>query len=496
MNGAGAELEQLRAKVKELEAALEQERQRGLSCGPRDAIDQQLVVFTSMLERAPYGVVVKDVDLRFRLVNPRYCEMLGLRREELLGEKCTELFTPDLARCFDEEDKRVMETLEPITRTTSLFVGGRQRWLRVHKSPIVSTDGLVYGILAAVMDITERQVYKLALEESQKRYQQLFETNCAIKIIVDPQDGSIIDVNQAACDFYGYQRYMFLSMRLGQLCLADPRQTLDSVSMLADCDSSPLEARHVLASGETRDVELYHGPVSHGSHNYAYLIIHDITARKLAEADLRRSEERLELALKGASMAMWDHDLQNGEIFIDKRIEDLLGHDYAGIGNDATFFWSLVHPEDALLMRAAIDESLEGTTEGLACELRLKAADGSYRWTLVKGKVVARAPGGAPLRMAGTILDITRRKNAERERERLIDELKAALAQVRTLSGLLPICSHCKKIRDDKGYWNQLEAYVSQHSNAAFTHSICPECAAKLYPEIFPRKRELIKKED
>jgi DNA-binding response OmpR family regulator len=73
--------------------------------------------------------------------------------------------------------------------------------------------------------------------------------------------------------------------------------------------------------------------------------------------------------------------------------------------------------------------------------------------------------------------------NAERERDRLIGELQEALARIKTLSGLLPICCHCKKIRDDKGYWNQVEVYIRDHSNVEFSHSICPECMEKLYPE-------------
>jgi DNA-binding NtrC family response regulator len=74
-------------------------------------------------------------------------------------------------------------------------------------------------------------------------------------------------------------------------------------------------------------------------------------------------------------------------------------------------------------------------------------------------------------------------KRAQQERERLISELREALAKVKKLSGLLPMCASCKKIRDDKGYWNQLEAYISDHSEADFSHGICPECAKKLYPE-------------
>lgn len=81
--------------------------------------------------------------------------------------------------------------------------------------------------------------------------------------------------------------------------------------------------------------------------------------------------------------------------------------------------------------------------------------------------------------------DITERMKMVEERERLIDDLQKALANVKMLSGLIPICASCKKIRDDKGYWNEVESYIRDHSEARFSHGICPECAKKLYPEFF-----------
>ena len=74
------------------------------------------------------------------------------------------------------------------------------------------------------------------------------------------------------------------------------------------------------------------------------------------------------------------------------------------------------------------------------------------------------------------LMNLLRRKN---------DKLKDCTARIRVLSGMLPICSCCKKIRDDKGYWQQIEAYIRRHSEADFTHGICPECAKKLYPDLF-----------
>ena len=82
--------------------------------------------------------------------------------------------------------------------------------------------------------------------------------------------------------------------------------------------------------------------------------------------------------------------------------------------------------------------------------------------------------------MSALLTDISARKRAQDEREQLIQELQDALAQVRTLRGLIPICAWCKRIRNDQGYWEQLESYIKSHSEADFTHGMCPDCAKKL----------------
>ena len=95
----------------------------------------------------------------------------------------------------------------------------------------------------------------------------------------------------------------------------------------------------------------------------------------------------------------------------------------------------------------------------------------------------------ALLKIAGVVFgSAIERKRSEEERSRLIFELQESLARVRTLSGMLPICASCKKIRDDKGYWNQIETYIRDRSEAEFTHGICPECAARLYPQDYKPK--------
>jgi len=77
--------------------------------------------------------------------------------------------------------------------------------------------------------------------------------------------------------------------------------------------------------------------------------------------------------------------------------------------------------------------------------------------------------------------EIQQRKIAEKENEKLIEKLEQALIEIKSLQGIIPICSHCKKIRDDKGYWNILETYLQKHSDAKFSHSLCPKCSEEIY---------------
>ncbi len=103
--------------------------------------------------------------------------------------------------------------------------------------------------------------------------------------------------------------------------------------------------------------------------------------------------------------------------------------------------------------------------------------------TLLTSKLPLRDANGEISGVLGTYMDITHRKRVEEELERERLRLSQAMEDVNVLRGILPICARCKKIRDDTGYWRQVEQYVSEHSRAEFSHGICPECARVLYPE-------------
>jgi len=139
---------------------------------------------------------------------------------------------------------------------------------------------------------------------------------------------------------------------------------------------------------------------------------------------------------------------------------------------------SACHTENCPLARV-----LRGTGE-YACEsLKVGNPGEEDRSFIVIAKPLLDAEG-KPAGVIESFQDITDRKRVEREREHLIEELRKSMEKVKLLSGYLPICASCKKIRDDKGYWTQVEAYIRSHSEVEFSHGICPECMHKLYPEL------------
>ena len=117
-------------------------------------------------------------------------------------------------------------------------------------------------------------------------------------------------------------------------------------------------------------------------------------------------------------------------------------------------------------------------------EARFRGHDGAVKWVQIHAKAIRDAVTREVF-YEGSVEDIKAHKEAQEEREALIIQLQEALARVKTLTGLLPICASCKRIREENGNWNQIEIYIQNHSEAQFTHGFCPDCAIRLYPEVF-----------
>lgn len=141
----------------------------------------------------------------------------------------------------------------------------------------------------------------------------------------------------------------------------------------------------------------------------------------------------------------------------------------------------LIDPADLEANRVAVVSAL-AENRHYTVTYRIKDGTGRTRWVWDQG-VGIRDEDGRLVSREGYISDITAQVEAAAENERLVGELRRALSEVKTLTGLIPICASCKKIRDDKGYWNNLEIYISEHTGADFTHGICPDCIERLYPQ-------------
>ena len=157
------------------------------------------------------------------------------------------------------------------------------------------------------------------------------------------------------------------------------------------------------------------------------------------------------------------------------------------IGSDVM---DIVCPEDRVKTVHRIKERRTGDRSTKSFETRLLTKSQtpvSFEVFIIsaEGRYTPANVGlGTFLGTQGIARDISERKQAEEEREKLISKLQEALHKIKTLKRLLPICASCKKIRDDNGYWNQIEAYFTNHSDVKFSHGICPNCVEILYPDM------------
>ncbi|HEJ83930.1 MAG TPA: PAS domain S-box protein, partial [Desulfobacteraceae bacterium] len=210
--------------------------------------------------------------------------------------------------------------------------------------------------------------------------------------------------------------------------------------------------------------------------------------------NLRQSEQRLSQIIDFLPDATFVIDRQGKVIAWNRALEKMTGirsdemvgkgdYEYAVpfYGKKRPVLIDLVHAWDEETQKTYHYVKKQGDALVSETVNSLVAPDG----TLWNKASVIRDENGAVIGAIESIRDISDRKQQEEEREKLIQELQTALSEIRKLSGMLPICASCKKIRDDKGYWQQVEAYISTHSEVRFSHSVCPECARKLYPEYY-----------
>ena len=189
------------------------------------------------------------------------------------------------------------------------------------------------------------------------------------------------------------------------------------------------------------------------------LLSREIEKRKAAEEALRETRQTFKRALKEMPVIIFASDDDGSLVFFNREFARVSGYDAHDLAADPEMLQSLFQTEKN-------DLASEPQASG---EWGFRSKDGSEK--VVYWSHISEYPPMSGWKGWKVGVDIT--------------ELKATQARVKVLSGLLPICANCKKIRDDTGYWNKIEAYIQDHSEADFTHGICPTCARKLYPELY-----------
>ena len=211
---------------------------------------------------------------------------------------------------------------------------------------------------------------------------------------------------------------------------------------------------------------------------------HEITDRKQVEEKLAASERRLDAIIKTVPDIIYRLDADGRITFISDAVKQYGYRPETLLG---TSIIDLVYHEDKDKVKNRMNERRTGEVRTSSFEVRLLTKDQKNVLFEIfsvsaEGLYSSESPRHSTfLGTQGIARDITERKRAEEGRAKLINELQKALENVKTLSGLVPICANCKKIRDDNGYWNQIEAYIQKHSEATFSHGLCPECSDALY---------------
>lgn len=217
----------------------------------------------------------------------------------------------------------------------------------------------------------------------------------------------------------------------------------------------------------------------------------DITQRKRAEAALREADEKYRSIVENAVEGIYQSTLDGRFLTANPALVRIFG--YTSAEELVQAVTDLKHQFYVEQNRREEFSKLiqqKGAVSGFESQAYRK--DGTIIWVSENARAL-HDPGGVLIGFEGTLADITERKQAQEEREKLFHELETALADVKTLSGLVPICANCKKIRDDGGFWTQLEAYIQTRTNAQFSHGICPDCARELYPDVFREEKERAK---
>lgn len=358
--------------------------------------------FTAFMDNSPALSFMKDLSGRLLYVNRAWSELMGHDLKRSAGKGDFELWPKKVAEELRSADLRMLLENKPIQVIERIPVSPTEtRDLLVIKFPFSNEQGDKF-IGGTAIDITERELALRNLAESEMRYRELFDQNPLPSWVCDSETLQFLTVNDAAVRRYGWTHEDFL----GGMKLPD---------ILARGDTTVSDGGH--SSHRTKDglvltVDVTSYELDYEKRRARLMIVRDLTEQERMLDQLRLSEERWQLALRGAGDALWDWDLVSGHVFRSARWRSMLGYDETEVGDSIDDFHRLLHPDDISATLAAIEAHLDHRTPSYSAEYRLLHKDGTWRWIMDRGKAVWDERG-LPLRMAGSHADITERKHAQ-----------------------------------------------------------------------------------
>jgi PAS domain S-box-containing protein len=405
----------------------------------------------------------------------------GLRVDEVVGKSAYDFVEPEHREMIRQSFARVFSTGERTSH--ELWTRGPHgtiAWYLTHMGP-VKKDGAVVAVIMFSRDITEHKRTEEALKEAHGKLQATLRAVPDLMFEVD-RDGRIYDYHAPEHETLYVQPDMFLGKTVSEVLPENAAGVI--LQALAEADQKGWHR------GATYSLDV------HGGRNYFELsidakketgisqkrflaLVHNITERKRAEEALWESEKQYRNLVDNSLVGIFKTNLRGDYLYVNEALARMAGYD---------------SPADMMKESVLTRYKSEHERDFLLKTIREKGRISNFEFEFLREnghtiRVLLSAVLDGEV-LSGMIMDITERKRTEEERERLILELKEALAKVKTLSGMLPICASCKKIRNDSGYWEQIEVYIRNHSEAEFSHGLCPDCVEKLYGQYKKKKKE------
>ncbi|MEF8874870.1 MAG: PAS domain S-box protein [Candidatus Thermoplasmatota archaeon] len=273
-------------------------------------------------------------------------------------------------------------------------------------------------IMAIIRDITEQKEAEEKLREAKKNYQELFEKSGDAFFIHEPETGEILNVNEKMCEMYGYEPEEIIGKTVEVTNSGEEPYTVERAEELIqkarEEGAQTFEWHAEKKSGELFWVEVTLKVVEIIGDRRVLATVRDITKRKEAEEKLRKSEQRFDLALRGAELGVWDWNVETDEVKYSDQWAEMLGYSPDEIEQDLDSWEKRVHPDEKPRVKEELQKHLDGEKEIFKTEHRMKTKSGDWIWVKDVGKVFERDENGEPIRATGILEDITDRKKAEK----------------------------------------------------------------------------------